>query len=407
MVNIIKKHKTTNIVFVLSLCAFLISVLIAIKIHVGTSNLYVYQAEAFLGGHLDIPEKLPDVATYKDRYYVPFPPFPAMLVLPIKEVFGVVNTTLISLILTLVSVLAVKDILKKLNTDETASPWLLLAFFLGTGYWLAVIGSNGVWFFAHIVCVTFLLLSIREALGDGRGFLAGLFLGFAFLSRQLSIYSSMFIIAALLANHSNTTKKSKVWAMLSFVFALSTCILVYLAFNYFRFGSPFDTGYSYLDLEGFLALRVKRFGLFSPAYVPFNLIYMFFQGPHLEFGGSVTPQAMDPFGTSITFASPFLFSAFFAKGNKLMRISAWLAIGLTITHMVFYYNNGWAQANTQRFTLDFLPVLLVLVALSIESIKKHMSLFYWAIVYSVTLNIITLLLFPLIIKLLSTLREVF
>ena len=406
MFSSIKNNISKSLFFAISLFAFLISVSIAIRNDTGTRNLYIYQAEAFQHGRLDVSESRGNVAFFEDKYYVPFPPFPAILLLPIKTISANVNTTLISLFLTILNVIIAKNILKKLNTDKFVGYWLLLAFFLGTGYWLAVIRSSGVWYFAHVVSMTFVLLSIRETLGNGRGVIAGLFLGFAFLSRQLTIYLSIFIVASLVTNHYNDTRTKKVWTTTSFLIALGACVLVYLVYNYLRFGNPFDTGYSYLKLGSLLNSRVERFGLFNIAYVPINVIYMFFQGPHFEFQGTLIPQTMDPFGTSITFASPFLFFAFFAKCNKLIKISAWSAISISLIHMMLYYNNGLVQVNTQRFTLDFLPLLLVLVALSLTSVKKYLSFFYLSVVYSVTLNIIALLLFPHIKDFLTIMRAV-
>ena len=180
--------------------------------------------------------------------------------------------------------------------------------------------------------------------------------------------------------------------MIGFVLSLCLCIAIYLAFNQARFGSLFDTGYLYLDLGGFLKSRFERFGLFHPAYVPFNFFYMFFQGPHIEFHNLI-PIGMDPFGTSLIFASPFVLFAFFAKWNRLLILSAWCSIGLTLLHMLFYYNNGFAQWNAQRFTLDFLSILILLVAMSSQHVNKN--IFRISIVYSVFLNIMALIFLPI------------
>jgi hypothetical protein len=177
-------------------------------------------------------------------------------------------------------------------------------------------------------------------------------------------------------------------------------------FNWARFGSPFDTGYGHLNLGGFLASRTERFGLFHPAYLPFNLTYMFFQGPHLVFDQELIllPQGMDFLGTSLTFASPFVFFALCAKWDRILIYSAWIAIGLSLLHMLFYYNNGWGQINTQRFTLDFLPILMLLVAQSVPNIdKKTRKLLYTLITYSIVLNIMVFFLLPVARRLLSIL----
>lgn len=48
----------------------------------------------------------------------------------------------------------------------------------------------------------------------------------------------------------------------------------YLALDAARFSGPFDTGYGYLQLGGFLQARVEQYGLFSLAYLPFNVVYI-------------------------------------------------------------------------------------------------------------------------------------
>lgn len=401
MIATIKRQQPATIFLFVALFVFLVSVVIAIKNDTGTNNLYVHQAEAWLQGKMDIPVHAIDVAPFNGRFYVPFPPFPAFLLLPFAAVFDTVNPTLVAVVLTVIGVLAARDILKRLHVDETTSVWLLAAFFLGTGYWYVTIKSDGVWYFAHVVYLTCMLLSIREAMGKGRGFLAGLFLGFAFLSRQQAVYSGIFIIVLLLTNPAHQTNKDRVWAALSFLSANFLCVLVYLTFNYLRFGDLFDTGYSYIENDGLFLTRFNNHGLFSIAYLPFNFIYMFLQGPHVEFQEGLVPLNMDLFGTSITFASPFLFAAFFAKGNKLVKTSAWVAIVLTLIHIMLYFTNGWQQLNTIRYALDIFPIFLVLVAMSMESIKDHKMFFYWSIVYAISLNIFALVLLRLINGILS------
>jgi hypothetical protein len=136
--------------------------------------------------------------------------------------------------------------------------------------------------------------------------------------------------------------------------------------------------------------RVSKYGLFHPAYLLFNFIYMFLQGPHFQF----TPPALltvgygeiDQFGTSITFASPFVFFAVKAKWQKGVLCAAWISIVVALIHAMCYYTNGWGQMNTQRFTMDFMPILILLVALGIQ----HVTPLLWkaAIAYAIILNVI-------------------
>ncbi len=358
----------------------------------GDKNLYVQQAQAFLQGRLDVDAQYYDTAVYQGKFYVSFPPFPTLLLLPFVALLGVAGTkvVLIAIGLSLINIAVLIQILEKLNLNSNQIFWLTAAFFLGTGYWIAVRASSGVWFFAHIVAVGCMLLAINEALGRGVGILAGLFLGLAFLTRQLSIYHFIFLGAALWQNPHSATRQQKVLNVLGFGAVLGLCVGGYLLFNWLRFGSLFDTGYTHIPLAANLKARVDQFGIFNIAYVPFNFIYMFLQGFHLEFKppAFLDIAGVDPYGTSLTIASPFIFAALRAKWDKGLLWPAWASVCLTLVHLLFYYNNGSLQWNTQRFALDFLPVLIVLVALG----SKQTDGWLWkiAIVWSVLLNILTI-----------------
>lgn len=378
---------------------FALTAVWAIKNDTGQNNLYVHQAEAFLRGELDIPQWLPDVAEFNGKYYVPFPPAPAILLLPFVATFGEIRPPLIALALTVVSVVTLVIILGKLHIEPYLILFLALGLFLGTGYWFSITASAWVWYFAHVVAVTFLLLAIHQALVKGRGATAGLFLGFAFLSRQTTIFSAVFILAAVLRHPSNRTQGAKLKRIIGFGASLIACVGAYLVFNAVRFGSIFDTGYTYLQFPNnpFFETRLARFGLFHPAYIPFNFAYMFLQGPHIEFEQFLLPVAMDPFGTSLVFASPFVLLAIFAKGNKSLTYSAWVTVSLSLLPILLYYGNGHVQYNTQRYSLDFLPVLTLLVAFSLENVDRRILPIL--VMYSVLLNVVALILLPIISRL--------
>lgn len=364
----------------------------------GEENLYVLQADAFLHGRLDIAPSYADAAIYRGRFYVPFPPFPALVLLPLVAAFGPTATRvqLVSLAISGLSLAALVRILRRLAIPPSSVPWLVAAFFLGTAYWLAMAFSYSVWLFAHVVATACLFLAIDEALGRGRGFLVGLLLGLAFLSRQMTVYAGLFLLAALWERPVREGRTRQLVNLLGFVLAFAGCAGLYLAFNRARFGSPFDTGYAYIPLDGFLQERVARYGLFNIAYVPFNLVNLFLQGLHLEFQKPLylAGARADLFGTSLTFASPFVFVALRARWRKLPAWGAWLAVGLTIAHTLLYYNNGWKQMNAQRFTLDFLPVLMPLVALGTQRVPG--KLWKAAVLYSILLNLFALGVVPLL-----------
>jgi len=212
----------------------------------------------------------------------------------------------------------------------------------------------------------------------------------AFLSRQLSLWSVPFLTVLLWQHSLSTTRKKKIKGLFAFACPLLCAIAVYMAMNWVRFGSPLDTGYSHMPLGGLMHERVSKYGLFHPAYFLFNFVYMFLQGPHIRFAPPaclmIDGMGVDYFGTSITFASPFVFIAIKAKWRKEFLWGAWISISIALIHAMFYYNNGWGQLNTQRFTMDFMPILILLIAMG----TKHVTPLVWktAIAYSVVLNVI-------------------
>lgn len=187
-------RKRRQILLTVLLLIVIASVVPKVREDSGKRNLYVYQADAFLQGRLYIDNivHLSDISTYNDRKYVAFPPFPAVVLMPFVALLGVTATrvTLIGVALTIVNVFTLNRILKRLKVEPETIPWLLAAFFLGTGYWLCIRETCSVWYFAHMVALTCLLLAIDSMIGMRRCLLSGAFLGMAFLSRQLSLWAA-------------------------------------------------------------------------------------------------------------------------------------------------------------------------------------------------------------------------
>ena len=360
----------------------------------GVKNLHVYQAIALLQGHVYLPFSDPgrifDIAFVNGRYQSPFPPFPALLLVPFVALFGESTRVVsISLALTVLNIVVLTRLLQKLAVESRLIPWILAAFFLGSPYWGVVRGSVVGSYFSHIVAVTGILLALNEAFGKARGSLVGLFLGMAFLSRQLSIYSAIFLSVVILQHPRFSGASPRIRSFLAFGSSMGIALGVYLIFNWLRFGDPLETGYSRWILDDdFMVERWKQFGSFHPQYFFHNFAYMFIQGFHLEFSPAMYlgKPRLDPFGTSLTFASPFVFFAFRARWTKSLLWAAWLAISLCVLHALFYFGNGFVQENGIRYALDFFPILIILVALGIKNIDE--KILKAAIAYSIALNLL-------------------
>jgi hypothetical protein len=293
-------------------------------------NLYGLQAQAWLEGRLDVPGPAEDQSLYEGRYYVAFPPFPSVVVLPLVVLTGAEHAPYRGLALGL-AVLAgwvAWRVLGRLGIPAPDRRWLVAALLGGTALWSCVVQSEAVWFLAHVVAVTCSLLALDEALGRASGGWAGLWAGLAFLSRQLCIYLVPFIAVAVWLRHAEAGRRRQVLHAGAALLVAGGCTLAYLWLNAARFGSPFDTGYAGMALSDFLATRVARYGLFHPAYVPFNFFHMFLEGPHFVFGGPrmLAPQDMGNMGTSLTLASPFIFVALAARGQRPWLIASWSAV---------------------------------------------------------------------------------
>lgn len=357
-----------------------------------TENLYAYQAQAWLEGRLDIQADMTDVATHEGKKYVPFPPFPTLLLMPFVKVFGVNETrvVLITLLLTALNLWTCRRILGLLGIEGEKRAWLCAGILLGTGYWTVAIASAGVWAFAHIVAFTALLLSLAEALGSGRGWLVGGLLAMALLSRQLTVLSAPFLLL-LIHKRAREREKAAAFQIAGFLGCVSVGVGVYLLFNEARFEDPLESGYRLIPLSGVLKSRVEAHGLFSPAYFLFNFIHFFLQGFQVWFGGEnmLHVSGTSTYGTSITFASPFLFVSLWARWPRRILTAAWLSITLILACFLLYYNNGWVQTNTQRFSLDFIPLMLPMLGLGACRVSPRI----WKplVAYSVSLNMLAIL----------------
>lgn len=368
-----------------------------------SGNLYAYQARAFLSGHLYIVEQGFDTALFGGRTYVPFPPMPAIVLMPVVAVFGIPGASglTVGVVLTVLNVLLVYRISCRLGLFASDRVWLVLAMFAGTGYWYVVTESNGVWFAAHVVASTALFLGIFEAWGKGRGVLVGLALAAAFLSRQLTILAGVALVWRLWSHPRFTTLRARAVNLAWFAAAAGLGLAIYLAFNRARFGDAFDTGYRHIPFGGFLKERFDAHGLFSVAHVPFNFAYLFLQGFHLDLSpvGTLAHAARsDAFGTSLLAASPFVVVALFAPRAAGEVRALWISVAAIATGHLLYLNNGFAQVNTQRFTLDFTPLLLVLVAIGLryEAARSRAWLWRGCIVYAILLNVLCLVLLPML-----------
>ena len=329
-------------------------------------------ANAFLHGHLGIEaapgprvsELIP--AVDGSRFYLPYPPLPAILLMPFVALFGgAVTSALACRIVSVLNVILLDACLARLPGKLGLAPWgaptrfLLACFFaFGTVTWHNA-HFGGDWHLAHAVTLAAQLLALHEFLGKNRPLVIGLFIALVLGTRPTAALAYLFLIFPFLR-----TPRAKDLARLA---ALPVAaILLLAACNYARFGNPFDFGYSRMLLSGAGKQLMETWGQFNPHFVPRNF-YWFFLAPFWSRPDHAVPLGFDPNGLSLFLASPALLYAFVAlqrrKNNRLVRDTG-ISIIAALIPLLMYFNTGFVQFG-HRFSMDYLPPILLLFLIGI------------------------------------------
>lgn len=154
-----------------------------------------------------------------------------------------------------------------------------------------------------------------------------------------------------------------------------------LAYNYLRFESPFDFGYS--RIPGVLAEPWYEHGIFSIYYIPRQIWEMLLRP--WEFRDSFGLPVPNPFSSSVLISSPFLL--FMLRRRSVCgarKISAWLAISVMTTVIWMHGNSGGWQFG-YRYWISCLPwAFLILLETSPSKMTGAEKLLF---VLSILLNL--------------------
>lgn len=329
-------------------------------------------ADAFLRGrlYLIVPASTHDLTAFQGKWYVPFPPLPALLLMPWVAISGKtgVNTVLfaticgaanVTLIFLMLQALAARR-WSQLQTNDNL--WLTLLFGLGCVHWyMATIGS--VWFVAQICTVTFVALAVWIAVARGSAWLAGAALALAMLARPnvALTWPLLLGIAAMHVSDANSRVNWRRWLRWGVVSALPMILVVagLLGYNAARFGNPLDFGYLTENVADKLRHDLHTYGQFHLRYLPKNLYAMLLAIPRWD-GSTLQP---DGEGMSLLITTPALIFLLRSQPRSPFVSGAWMALLLLTVPLLLYYNTGWWQFG-YRFSLDFMVPVMVLLAIS-------------------------------------------
>jgi len=359
------------------------------------NNHYVHLAHAWLQGRLDIggdPPGTNDWACFdtvahgpcpaghyafsgpdaeRYRWYVSFPPLPAVLLLPVVAIFGL--GTLDALFWALVAGLAptllfivLRFLRESGRSGRSQRDDLLVTtlFSVGSVYYF-VAAQGTVWFAAHVVAAAFVCLYLLCSFGARRPGVAGLALGLAFLSRPVTLLLAGFFVLQAISSAREERRPSPGSAqhlprtLAMFALPVAAAVAFAMWHNTARFGDPFEFGHSFLQVRW--RSRIETWGLFSMHYLPRNLAVFFLSMPWLI--PSSPFVRITRHGLALWFTSPNLLWSLAPKKLDATIVALWAAVLPTALCALLYQNTGWVQFG-YRFSLDYLPLLFVLVALS-------------------------------------------
>jgi hypothetical protein len=353
---------------------------------------YVYLAYSFLHAKLhliEVPPDTYDLIFYNGYWFVPGAVAPALVLLPFVAIWGLnVSDILFGIVVGALNVLAIYDLLGRLKPQagfpheigENTRNWLTLLFAAGTAHWyIASMGS--VWFNAQVLGVTFMILFVRETLCGNRGWLAGIWLGLAILSRPPVLFSALFYVAYVVLQTWNW--RLVLQKVIPFSLAWAAAVVGLLIYNYLRFHHPLDFGYEYVQGSRAIVAAFAKYGGFNVHFFPCNFYVSMFGTPdvngHMAFGFTKycayllrvhhdttgLPVAVNPIGMSIFFVTPAFVYAFKASLRKPLIIAAWVGLLPVMIPLWLYHNTGSTQYGF-RYILDGIVFLMILVAAGMQ-----------------------------------------
>ncbi len=348
-------------------------------------RVYVIERSEYRGYIRGIPQMCPeDLPPPEERtsrtqrrcakYYVSFPPMPAVLMMPGVALLGQkFNDVWFTIFFAACNVALVFVLLRRLSEEgrsrrsTTDNLWITAFFGAGSVHlWCSVMGQ--VWFTALVVGVTFTLLYVLAAMDARHPFLAGLALACGFATRTPLLFSVVFFAYFFFVRdgklRSDIGRSREFWrdGVLFAAAPLVVGVLLMLA-NHARFDSLSEFGHSYLA-HGQLG-RIRDYGLFNVHFVSRNLASMFVLLPKLQ------PEA--PFiiisrhGLALWVTMPALLYVVWPRPRDTVEAATWhracwLTVAAIAAPHIFYQNTGWEQFG-YRFSMDYLVYLTVLLAI--------------------------------------------
>ncbi len=386
-------------------------------------NHFVWQASAWLEGQFGIrfpvtatgtspgndyfQDVFPIAGSDPSRALIPFPPLPAVVLLPLVAIFGLsTNAQLIATFIGAIDVAIAFWMLGRLRLDQAVRIASTIFLGLGTVLWYAAeLGST--WFFAHVVAVGLTLAAIgiaieadpRAAVGDDeavvaepgghltlgldrRQLLAGLLFGLACTSRLTVVFGAPFFV---LVGGGGSWRRRAIAAGIGAAIPLAA----FLAYDLASTGHLMTPVYDYLyQLETGAYPQLDYHAGWSiedPRYLIQNLPLMLSGLPDILRPCTDPNAARGLFsvdcplivprdvGMGLFVTSPAWLLGFLSLrwwGVDRLVTGAAIAVGAIAVVNLMHFSQGWVQFG-YRFSNDFAPFALILFALALQALRRR------------------------------------
>lgn len=326
---------------------------------------FVQLAEAFIKNDLFLsPFGLPngDYADYFGKQYLFFGPMPSLLLVPFVLIFGYEFPQMfLSVVSIFVTYVTVYLLCKRFKFNRVDSLWLANFFLFGSVlYFVSVVNISA--YVVQAVVTPFVMLSLYEYFGKKRWALLGMFTAAAILTRVTLVGMAVFFMIELV----RTTKKPElIKSSVLFLLPILVCVSLLGLYNFRRFNSPFNTGYTLNVTAVHNVGGNHEAGFFSPVHIPGNLYALLFMGPGMVNKTTYPFLAQFPYlkangwGLAIWYTSPLLVYLIKAR-LKGVVLSAVGGILIIAAPSLLYYGIGMSQYG-YRYSLDFFPLLFLIL----------------------------------------------
>jgi hypothetical protein len=361
-------------------------------------NHFALLADSWLHGRFDLGHPPPaytqnnDFAEYKGRWFVSFPPFPALILLPLVKLAGSpenlrdgqvwlwlagVGPAILFLILEKLRRIGESDYLEWQNLILSA------VFAFGTVYFFTA-EQGTVWFAAHVVAVVLGGIYLLCALDGSHPVVAGTAVACLFATRPPMLLAGLFfvLVAARQAWRRDLRRvdfRVVLRKLVPFTIPLVAVVAITLWHNRARFGGGFlEFGHEHLTV-GWKG-RIEKWGLFSYHYLARNLGIVTSSLPY--YNHAPPRLQINTHGLALWVTTPLYLWLLWPRRKSFMWRALLFSVLPAILAYLLYQNSGWLQFG-YRFSDDYAVFLFALFAMGGY---RFGALFYFCAAWSIAVN---------------------